>query len=254
MELLFGILLLIGIICLPFFLQRPHGEPAVASKIESLIKRNSEYRLFNDIILKTLDGTTQIDHLIISPYGIFVIETKNLSGWIFGDPHQKKWTQSLKRGRWQFYKNTFQFQNPIHQNYKHVKAVQNFLKVDSKSIFNIVVFAGNSRFMTDMPDNVMGLHNLIPYVEARAEKIIHDERVGELCQRFTDYMNNAPITFDDHMRNLERNMAHPTCPKCGISMVIRTARKGVDVGSEFWGCKNYPSCKTTRRLSRNWQL
>lgn len=219
--------------------------------MESLIKRNGEYRLFNNLILKTPDGTTQIDHVLISPYGIFVIETKNLSGWIFGDPHQKKWTQSFKRGRWQFYENTFQFQNPIHQNYKHVKAVQNFLKVDSKSIFSIVVFAGNSRFMTDMPDNVMGLHSFIPYVEARAEKIINDERVRELCQRFTDYMDNAPITFDDHMKNLERNMAHPTCPKCGIPMVVRTARKGPDEGSEFWGCKNYPSCKTTRRLSHH---
>ncbi len=246
MELLFLCLILsFGIFCYLFW-NHKSGEAAVTDKITSLIKRNSAYSLFDNIILKTPDGTTQIDHLIISPYGIFVIETKNLSGWIFGDAHQKKWTQSFKRGRWQFHKNTFQFQNPIHQNYKHVKAVESFLKVNPKSIFSIVVFVGNCRFMTDMPHNVMGLHDLIPYVEAHAEKIINDEQVSEHFRTLADYVNNTLITFDDHMRNLEQNMVHPTCPKCGIPLVLRTARKGPDKGSEFWGCKNYPSCRITR--------
>ena len=42
------------------------------------------YQRFHDVIINSPDGTTQLDHVIISPYGIFVIETKNMSGWIFG--------------------------------------------------------------------------------------------------------------------------------------------------------------------------
>ena len=250
MELLFVILTIFGIICL-LFSGSKRGEAAVRSKIESLIKKNSEYRTFNDIILKTPDGTTQIDHVLISPYGIFVIETKDFKGWIFGEEHQKKWTQSLQRSyklRNLFNQYKFQFQNPIHQNYKHVKAVQAFLGVDSKAIFSLVVFAGNSRFMTDMPDNVRELHDFISYVEAHTEKIMNDERVKWLCQVFTDYVNNAPITSDDHMRNLELNREQPICPKCGILMVLRTARKGQDAGSKFWGCSNFPTCRTTKRI------
>ena len=54
-----------------------------------------EYRLLKDVTLPTEDRTTQIDHIIISRYGRFVIETKNYKGWIFGSEHQKRWTQSI---------------------------------------------------------------------------------------------------------------------------------------------------------------
>lgn len=64
----------------------------------------------NDVTIQTPTGTTQIDHIIVSKFGIFVIETKNMSGWIFGSPDQAQWTQSLPGG------NRFRFQNPLRQN------------------------------------------------------------------------------------------------------------------------------------------
>lgn len=57
---------------------------------------NDDYVLLNDCTLPDdRGGTTQIDHILISPYGVFVIETKNYKGWIFGSAHQKKWTQQI---------------------------------------------------------------------------------------------------------------------------------------------------------------
>jgi len=53
------------------------------------------YRRLHNVILNTPDGTTQIDHVFLSPYGIFVLETKNMSGWIFGSEKQAQWTQKL---------------------------------------------------------------------------------------------------------------------------------------------------------------
>jgi len=38
------------------------------------------------------------------------------------------------------------------------------------------------------------------------------------------------------------------CPKCGAQMILRTAAKGSNVGSEFWGCSKYPDCRQTMRL------
>ena len=55
------------------------GERRVARKLDWLPK---EYTILNDIMLRTQYGTTQIDHVVVSPYGIFVIETKNYKGWI----------------------------------------------------------------------------------------------------------------------------------------------------------------------------
>ena len=81
------------------------------------------YTLFKNVTLPTEDGTTQIDHVIVSRYGVFVIETKNMKGWIFGGPQQKTWTQKI-------YRHTTKFQNPLHQNYKHTQTLQAALELD----------------------------------------------------------------------------------------------------------------------------
>ena len=68
------------------------GERKVSRKLNWLSK---EYITLNDIMIPTEYGTTQIDHVVVSPYGIFVIETKNYKGWILGDERADEWTQSL---------------------------------------------------------------------------------------------------------------------------------------------------------------
>ena len=72
---------------------------------------SQSYHIFHDTYLPRPDGkgTTQIDHIVVSPFGIFVIETKNMKGWIFGNKGSRQWTQSLPGG------NKFKIQNPLHQ-------------------------------------------------------------------------------------------------------------------------------------------
>lgn len=94
------------------------------------------YRRLHNVTLNTPDGTTQIDHVFLSPYGLFVLETKNMSGWIFGSEKQTQWTQKL-------YKHTFKFQNPLRQNYKHLKALEAFL--NTNRALESVGEAGNAR-------------------------------------------------------------------------------------------------------------
>lgn len=228
------------------FLGRKHGERGVAKNLESLRRENEQYHPFNNIILNTLDGTTQIDHIVISPYGIFVIETKNYKGWIFGGAHQKRWTQTLYGPANSSIK--YQFQNPIHQNYKHVKAVQDFLRVNPKAIFNVVVFAGTAEFKTDMPDNVRGFYDLLPYLKSYEEIFFNSETVGELSKKMWDHAKHCSTNEDDHIKNLIVNKMHPICPRCGIPMVLRKARRGAAAGSEFWGCPNFPGCRMTKRF------
>ena len=82
--------------------------------VVSILARNlnsNKYYLFNNVILPCSNTkTTQIDHVVVSEYGIFVIESKDYGGWIFGNRDRSKWTQSMKTG------NKYQFQNPLHQN------------------------------------------------------------------------------------------------------------------------------------------
>ena len=97
------------------------------------------YQRFHDVIINSPDGTTQLDHVIISPYGIFVIETKNMSGWIFGSEKDLNWTQSLNGGR-----TKCKFQNPLTQNYRRTKCLSEYLGLDHGVMHSIVFLLGSA--------------------------------------------------------------------------------------------------------------
>lgn len=82
-------------------------------KLELKKLPNNEYLLLNDIMVENEAGTNQIDHILISRYGMFVIEMKNYSGLIKGNSYNNKWSQHIGKYKKCFY-------NPIHQNYGHI--------------------------------------------------------------------------------------------------------------------------------------
>lgn len=135
-----------------------------------------KYHLIRNVILPTENGTTQIDHIIVSRYGVFVIETKNMKGWIFGSPNQKTWTQKIYR-----YTNTFQ--NPLHQNYKHIKTLESALGIESNKIYSVIVFIGDSTFKTEMPDNVTHTGGYIRYVKSKTEAVFSDAEVNTIIDK-----------------------------------------------------------------------
>jgi restriction system protein len=103
------------------------------ARVDAKLRRDLgevDYEVFQDLIIPTVNGTTQIDNLVISRFGIFVIETKNMSGWIFGSADQANWTQVLHRKK-------FRLQNPLRQNYKHVKAVEQVFGFSKDTIHSV---------------------------------------------------------------------------------------------------------------------
>ena len=103
-----------------------NGELFVRSE---LIQHYANWILLNDVLLPSGQGTTQIDHILVSPGGVFLIETKDMNGWVFGSPGQKQWTQSFAAGRWSrmvgIKSKQFKFYNPLLQNEGHANALVN---------------------------------------------------------------------------------------------------------------------------------
>jgi len=129
------------------------------------------WHLLNNVTLKLDKSTTQIDHVLVSRFGVYVIETKHYKGWIFGDAKSKSWTQVL-------FKVKHRFQNPLHQNYKHVKAVQACLDfVAPEHVFNLVVFTGESTFKTTPPDGVHSLDGLLTYLKNQKAEVLTENRM-----------------------------------------------------------------------------
>lgn len=205
------------------------------------------YHLIKNVTLPTEDGTTQIDHVIVSKYGVFVIETKNMRGWIFGSANQKMWTQ-------QIYKYKCQFQNPLHQNYKHTETLRLALEIEPDKVFSLVVFIGDSDFKTPMPDNVVYAGGYIRFIKSKVQPILSELEVLNLCKKIESGRLTSSIkTHIDHVKHVKTIVEQKqqvkdenACPKCGQAMVLRKPRNG---GNEFWGCSAFPKCRTVKSLA-----
>ena len=95
--------------------------------------------LFNLYLPKANGETTELDVVLLHESGIYVFESKNYSGWIFGTESQQYWTQTLPTGRGRSQKN--QFYNPIWQNKGHLKWLQTFLADQTLPFYSYIVFS-----------------------------------------------------------------------------------------------------------------
>jgi restriction system protein len=199
----------------------------------------------NNVIIPTTNSTTQIDHVIISRYGIFVVETKNMKGWIFGDEKNPQWTQNL-------FGKKFKFQNPLHQNYRHTKALSDFLGIEHVKFFSIVMFWGECEFKTTMPSNVM-TSGYVTYIKNKTATLFSDEEVQEISTAIKEGMlPKSWATRRQHVASLKERFANTTsCPKCDSPLVLRTAKSGTNAGTQFYGCSKYPTCHYVAKLEAN---
>jgi len=238
---LIPIVILVGILKSPWF-KGIFGEFIVNLSAKLLLDKE-KYHLIKNVTLPTEDGSTQIDHIIVSEFGVFVVETKNMKGWIFGSPNQKMWTQKI-------YKHSSKFQNPLHQNYKHVKTLESLLYLNEEQVHSVIVFIGDSSFKTEMPKNVTQGGGYIKYIKSKTTPVLTESQVIEITNKI-EQGRLAPSfkTNRDHVRHVKNIIAEkeqkntPVCPKCGGSMVLRKTQKGQNAGKKFWGCSNFPKCR-----------
>ena len=207
--------------------------------VQKLFLDAKVYHDFNNVTIQTSNGTTQIDHIIVSQFGIFVIETKNINGWIYGGEKQASWTQNL-------YGKKNKFQNPLLQNYRHTKALAEFLGIDQSKIHSLVMFWSECEFKTPMPENVLNT-GYTGYIKSKADVLFTDEEVKTICEAIsTGRLPKGWNTKKEHLKSLkERHASTITCPKCGGQLLLKTAHQGKNAGSQFYGCANYPKCRHT---------
>ncbi len=160
----------------------------------------AQYHLFPDLYLPRPDddGTTQIDHVLVSPFGIFVIETKNYQGWIFGDETKRQWTQ-------QIYRSKKRFHNPLHQNNLHVRALAKFLELPPDVFVPVVFFTGNAEFKTRMPENVIN-QSLTRWLNQHVKLLLNPEQVRDAVTALThlDRSTDRRVAAREHRAHVRQ--------------------------------------------------
>jgi len=239
------IIYLIGFIFKKFYLPKVKGvigEFGVARKLRRLNKNN--YIVYNDIYLKNKGRTKQIDHLILSIYGVFVIETKNYKGWIFGNENSKYWTQTLYNKKSKIY-------NPIIQCWSHINFLKQILSdFTGLKYFPIIVFTGSGKLkkiksfvpviyrrkiLSTIRSNkeIHLTHNQLERIDNLIKQVIVDKK--DIKKKHRKFVKG--ITKWGKKRSVPRY-----CPKCGGKLKLKDGRYG-----KFYGCSNFPECRYTKK-------
>ena len=213
----------------------------------------TEYALTNDNVegynkvirnayIKDRDKSIEIDLIMVHEKGIFVFESKNYSGWIFGDINQKRWTQTMPNG------DKFSFYNPIMQNEVHRKALAVFLSVPLKSLSSYIIFSERCN-LKSVPDDTETfkivyrdylLKTLLRDLETKKVVFTH-EQVDDLMNKLIVSSNLTDEQKEQHILDIANRRDKLKCPYCGGDLVLRNGKYG-----QFYGCKNYPKCKYTK--------
>ncbi len=218
------------------------GELWVKQELKKLDK--DKYIILNNLLLKDNEGLIhQIDHLVISQYGLFVIETKNYEGLVAGKSYYDELTLYLGS-------NKYKINNPIHQNYGHIKCLQDILELDNFAYYNVVCFANRTKVkIDDKKDNEIicnldFLNNeILSKKSIKIDTDINDIKSIILSKNIVDkaeknkHVENVKVIKREKDEKINNNI----CPKCGGKLVERKGKYG-----HFVGCSNYPKCKYTR--------
>ncbi len=226
------------------------GEDEVSKILASLPEG---YRIYNDVMLKGSTSTVQIDHVVVSAFGVFVIETKNYKGEIFGKERDRMWQKMWKGTMKQFY-------NPIKQNKAHVSALKmNTMMKNANAYIPVVAFSNEADLKNlDTPlvklksknGTVVNFKHIIAKITAFKEKVLSETQVEKICISIEQLRLDSEKMAKKHVKNIEKSLEdrkffseYGNCPRCKGKLLLRNGRRGF-----FLGCSNYPRCKFTKEV------
>ena len=236
-------------------------------KIVRLFGRKGKI-LKNVYIPKDNGETSEIDVMYITQKGIFVFESKNYSGWIFGSEKGQYWTVMLPNKQ----KNTFY--NPIKQNRTHLKWLGRYVGSDIP-LFSIIVFSERCELkkMEIESTDIRVIKRDRVYATVRniwdhSPDALSDKMIEDLYERLEELTNVDEAAKQAHIKSIKRKYKKDNnvkskaaevqyvksetddriCPQCGKDLVLRTARKGKNAGQQFYGCSGFPKCRYIRQL------
>ena len=216
------------------------GERSVNFNLHFL---SDEYHLFNDVYICFNDKSVQIDHIVVSKYGVFVIETKNIKGWIWGTDTSEYWTKNMYGKKYEFY-------NPVKQNYSHVKALQILLKISRDKFIPIVAFLPQATLKCTTNEVVINSNRLLRTIRKYKNVVLTDSEVDRIVIELSSLPCVDKKMRTKHVSDIKKDIGvkkqkikSGICPKCNGVLIKRSGPYG-----KFWGCSNYPKCKFVQKI------
>ena len=248
------------------------GEDTVSRKLLNLGEHGR--MLMNCYLPTSKNRTTEIDLLYLDETGIYVIESKNYSGWIFGHENQEMWTQTLSS---RYGSKKLKFYNPMKQNDTHIQWLAKYLDLPESNFYSYIVFSDRCLFK-DVPyyhEKHKILHSnefhraMVQSIQTKNKRFT-PEQIQTLYTRLEPLTRVNPETKQQHVADIQdykrkkqappirvyqpqstnnqNNQGYLVCPMCHGKLVIKTAKQGKYAGRKFYSCQNYPHCKYTHDI------
>lgn len=182
------------------------GETVINVAMWLKLEKDVYHRLNGITLPRANGGSTQIDHIIVSVYGIFVIETKNYKGWIYGSKNQKQWTQVFQNG------SKFKFQNPLRQNYLHIKTLADLLGLELSYFHSMIAFIGECELKTrdELPEHVL-TSGMVSYVKKKQDKLLTEDEVTSVVEQIeSNRFSKSWRTNRQHKAYLKDKHSNPS--------------------------------------------
>lgn len=170
--------------------------------------------LFNVYLNKEDGSTTEIDMIMLHETGIYVFESKNYHGWIFGSENNKFWTAMYKTGR-RYYRGTekHKFFNPIWQNKLHIRILGNYIK-QNVYVASYIIF-GNGATLKDITVNSKNVYLLkrnevvdtLMYSMQDTEKCLDKESIKEIYNTLYPMTQVSDEVKQQHIKEIELHKA-----------------------------------------------
>ncbi len=238
-----------------------YGEYLTYDKLRHYESQGAKF-LFNVYLPKDNGETTEIDLMMVHPKGIVVFESKNYSGWIFGEEEQTYWTQTLPKGR---KASKEKFYNPIMQNKGHIKWLKNIIG-EEIPVKSVIVFSDRCtmKHVAFSGSEVRVIHRYdvletVEYLLSTMPGVIPQASFDSLYKTLYPYTQATDELKVKHVSTIKMqqndippimgNANELICPKCGGTLQLRVAKRGANAGNQFYGCSNYPKCKYVRNIS-----
>ena len=211
------------------------GEKHVANILSKLPQE--EYKIINNLLICHNESTTQIDHVVLSEYRIFVIETKFYKGQIYGGANSDYWTQNI-------YGNKYSLRNPIHQNHGHIHALTALLPGIHPDLFiPIITFSRQATVCGADNKTVVYWDQLNEVIRSYQRKWLASDEVEKAYEILLAANIDSPENRASHEANVKKQIAKRVetvangfCPRCGGKLVLRNGKYGLK-RNEFRKCK-----------------
>jgi len=199
------LVLAIALLFLKEWLRSRGGKGAVGEFIvgRMLATLGPGYEVLNDLTFVSDGDSTQIDHVVVSTKGVFLIETKNFSGLLFGRANESHWTQVAGRTR-------RKFQNPLRQNYKHVRFMADNLQVKESAIVPMVVFLGGVEFPKGRPEGVYSPRELVEAIGSASDARLNNAQTFAIQRRLQEMGATTAAKSAQHLANLDSRLERRT--------------------------------------------